>query len=395
MFLATLIAFVLGVSSAYFAGSWWDSTVRAVTLGVLSMPIFWLALLLILTFALANPIGFTWFPAGSWVPFSEDKIGWLRALTLPSLSIALPVGGFLTRVVRSSVLDELEKDYVRTARGMGLRDRVIVRKNVLRNALVAPLTVLGLQAGYILGGVVLVERVFNLRGLGWKMIDSATTGDFNIVTGIAMVGALMFVPLQPGRRRRVHHLQAERPARVRDVSEAREPSPEHRPRIRFGPKSVEAAMKAAPAGPVKMGRLPFRAKLGLAWVVFVIIVAIFAHWLSPYDPYMVGLTSPNTAPDWPEHIFGSDEIAPRHPVQGDPRVEDVGPRGRPDPRAGPHSGGNDRDGGRLHVPESETQMDQRCPDAPGGHTVRVPGRGAGGGGVFGVRPVVPYPAAGP
>ncbi len=193
LFLATLIAFVLGVSSAYFAGSWWDSTVRAVTLGVLSMPIFWLALLLILTFALANPIGFTWFPAGSWVPFSEDKIGWLRALTLPSLSIALPVGGFLTRVVRSSVLDELEKDYVRTARGIGLRDRKIVRKNVLRNALVAPLTVLGLQAGYILGGVVLVERVFNLRGLGWKMIDSATTGDFNIVTGIAMVGALMFV----------------------------------------------------------------------------------------------------------------------------------------------------------------------------------------------------------
>ena len=193
LFLATLIAFVLGVSSAYFAGSWWDSLVRAGTLGVLSMPIFWLALLLILTFALADPIGVKWFPAGSWVPFSEDKIGWLRALTLPSLSIALPVGGFLTRVVRSSVLDELEKDYVRTARGMGLRDRVIVRKNVLRNALVAPLTVLGLQAGYILGGVVLVERVFNLRGLGWKMIDSATTGDFNIVTGIALVGAMMFV----------------------------------------------------------------------------------------------------------------------------------------------------------------------------------------------------------
>ncbi|MCE2530729.1 MAG: ABC transporter permease [Acidimicrobiia bacterium] len=68
-------------------------------------------------------------------------------------------------------------------------------------------------------------------------------------------------------------------------------------------------MKAAPAGPVKMGTLPFRAKLGLAWVVVVILVAIFAHWLSPYDPYTVGLTSPNTGPDWPEHIFGSDEIA--------------------------------------------------------------------------------------
>ena len=195
--LGTLIAFVLGVTSAYFAGSWWDAVVRAVTFGGLSMPVFWLALLLIQIFALNlteilgldSPL----LPAGGWVPFSEDWVGWLKSLTLPTLSIALPVGGFLTRVVRSSVLDELEKDYVRTARGIGLRDRVIVRRNVLRNALVAPLTVLGLQAGYLLGGAVLVERVFNIPGLGWQMMNSATTGDFNIVTGITLVAALMFV----------------------------------------------------------------------------------------------------------------------------------------------------------------------------------------------------------
>jgi peptide/nickel transport system permease protein len=191
--LALVVGLAAGALAALRTDGILDRTLQVLVVFSGTMPIFWLALLLILTFALANPIGFTWLPAGSWVPFSEDKIGWLRSLILPSLSIALPVGGFLTRVVRSSVLDELEKDYVRTARGMGLRDRVIVRKNVLRNALVAPLTVLGLQAGYILGGVVLVERVFNLRGLGWKMIDSATTGDFNIVTGIAMVGALLFV----------------------------------------------------------------------------------------------------------------------------------------------------------------------------------------------------------
>ena len=93
------------------------------------------------------------------------------------------------------------------------------------------------------------------------------------------------------------------------MSEGRDPGTRHRPRIRFGPKSVEAAMKATPAGPVKFGKLPFRAKLGLAWVILVILVAIFAHWVSPYDPYTVGLTSPNTGPDWPEHIFGSDEVA--------------------------------------------------------------------------------------
>jgi peptide/nickel transport system permease protein len=195
--LGTLIAFVLGVTSAYFAGSWWDAVVRAVTFGGLSMPVFWLALLLIQIFALnltsilglESPL----LPAGGWVPFSEDPVAWLKSLILPTLSIALPVGGFLTRVVRSSVLDELEKDYVRTARGIGLRDRVIVRKNVLRNALVAPLTVLGLQAGYLLGGAVLVERVFNIPGLGWQMMNSATTGDFNIVTGIALIAAVMFI----------------------------------------------------------------------------------------------------------------------------------------------------------------------------------------------------------
>ena len=196
--LGTLIAFVLGVTSAYFAGSWWDAVVRALTFGSLAMPLFWLALLLIQVFALR----FRWLPAGGWVNPPEnwldvfrnlDWLEWLKSLILPTLSIALPVGGFLTRVVRSSVLDELEKDYVRTARGLGLRDRIIVRKNVLRNALVAPLTVLGLQAGYVLGGVVLVERVFNIRGLGWKMIDAATTGDFNIITGIALVGALLFI----------------------------------------------------------------------------------------------------------------------------------------------------------------------------------------------------------
>lgn len=68
-------------------------------------------------------------------------------------------------------------------------------------------------------------------------------------------------------------------------------------------------MKATPTGPVKLAMLPFRAKLGLAWVVVVILMAVFAHWLSPYDPYAVGLTSPNTGPDWPDHIMGSDEVA--------------------------------------------------------------------------------------
>ena len=175
----SLIAFVLGVSSAYYAGTWWDAAVRSVTFGALAMPVFWLALVLIQLFALQ----FTWFPAGGYVPFAENPAGWLKALVLPTMAIALPVGGFLTRVVRSSVLDELDHDYVRTAKGVGLKDRVIVRRNVLRNALVAPLTVLGLQAGFLLGGAVLVEAVFNLPGLGLLMLSAANQGDIGIIIG--------------------------------------------------------------------------------------------------------------------------------------------------------------------------------------------------------------------
>ena len=187
--LAIIIAFTLGVSSAYLAGSPWDAFVRTITFAALAMPVFWLALVLIQLFAL----NFTWLPAGAWVPFADDPIGWLRSLILPSLSIALPAGGFLTRVVRSSVLDELEKDYVRTARGIGLRNTAILRHNVLRNALVAPLTVLGLQTGYLLGGAVLVEVVFNLPGLGLLMLSAANQGDIGIIFGIALVAAIMFV----------------------------------------------------------------------------------------------------------------------------------------------------------------------------------------------------------
>jgi peptide/nickel transport system permease protein len=96
-------------------------------------------------------------------------------------------------VVRSSVLDELERDYVRTARGGGIPDYEVVSRNVLRNALVAPLTVIGLQAGYLLSGAVLVEVVFNLPGLGLLLYDAAQQGDLGVIVGIALVAALAFV----------------------------------------------------------------------------------------------------------------------------------------------------------------------------------------------------------
>jgi peptide/nickel transport system permease protein len=186
---ALVLAFVLGVSAAYFAGSWWDAVVRAFSFGGLSMPSFWLGLIFIQVFALSFRI----LPAGGYVPLEQDAAGWARSMVLPALTLAIPVGGFLTRVVRSSVLDELERDYVRTARGGGVPDYEVVGRNVLRNALVAPLTVLGLQAGYLLSGAVLVEVVFNLPGLGLLLFDAAQQGDLGVIVGIALVAALAFV----------------------------------------------------------------------------------------------------------------------------------------------------------------------------------------------------------
>lgn len=186
---ALVIAFALGVTSAYFAGSWWDSLVRAFSFGSLSIPMFWLGLLLIQIFSLH----WRWLPAGGYVELNESMIGWARSLVLPSVSLALPVGGFLTRVVRSSVLDELDRDYVRTARGGGLSDREIIWRNVLKNALISPLTVIGLQAGYILSGAVLVEVVFALPGLGNTMLQVSQQGDIGVILGIALIAALFFV----------------------------------------------------------------------------------------------------------------------------------------------------------------------------------------------------------
>jgi peptide/nickel transport system permease protein len=186
---ALLTAFVLGVTSAYFAGSWWDSAVRAFSLGGLAMPVFWLGLLLIQLVALKLRL----LPAGGYVPFADDPGGWARSMALPALTLALPVSGFLTRVVRSSVLDELDRDYVRTARGGGVPDYEVVWRNVLRNALVSPLTVIGLQAGYLLSGAVLVEVVFNLPGMGLLLLQSAQQGDMGVIVGVALVSALAFV----------------------------------------------------------------------------------------------------------------------------------------------------------------------------------------------------------
>ncbi|OLT12587.1 ABC transporter permease [Actinomadura sp. CNU-125] len=187
--LGVLFAVAMGVTAALFRDRWPDQIIRAVSMAGVAMPSFWLGILLIQQFALR--LG--WFPTGGYVNPADSVSGWLRSLALPAVAIALPVSSQLARVVRTAMVEELDRDYVRTAIGGGLPRSVVVGRNVLRNALITPLTVLGLQIGYLLSGTVVIEAIFGLPGLGTLIMQAVTAGDLALVQGVVLCVAVSFL----------------------------------------------------------------------------------------------------------------------------------------------------------------------------------------------------------
>ncbi|MDQ7903230.1 ABC transporter permease [Phytohabitans sp. ZYX-F-186] len=187
--IAVVTSLLLGVTAAIFRDRWPDQLIRVVSLGGVAAPSFWLALLMIQWLAVERG----WFPTGGYINPADSFTGWLRSMTLPALALSLPVAAQLTRIVRTSMVEELDKDYVRTAIGSGLPPVVVVGRNVLRNALINPLTVLGLRVGYLLGGAVVIETIFALPGMGKLMIDGVTNGDPAVVQGVVLTIATGFV----------------------------------------------------------------------------------------------------------------------------------------------------------------------------------------------------------
>lgn len=187
--IAVVTSLLLGVTAAIFRDRWPDQLIRVVSLGGVAAPSFWLALLMIQWLAVDRG----WFPTGGYINPADSFTGWLRSMTLPALALSLPVAAQLTRIVRTSMVEELDKDYVRTAIGSGLPPIVVVGRNVLRNALINPLTVLGLRVGYLLGGAVVIETIFALPGMGKLMIDGVTNGDPAVVQGVVLTIATGFV----------------------------------------------------------------------------------------------------------------------------------------------------------------------------------------------------------
>jgi peptide/nickel transport system permease protein len=187
--IAVVLSLVGGVIAAIHRDRLPDQIIRVVSLTGVAAPGFWLALLMIQYLA----VDLGWFPTGGYINPADSFSGWLKTMTLPALALSLPVAAQLTRIVRTAVVEELDKDYVRTAIGSGLPPRVVVGRNVLRNALINPLTVLGLRVGYLLGGAVVIETIFSLPGMGKLMIDAVKNGDPAVVQGVVLTTAAGFV----------------------------------------------------------------------------------------------------------------------------------------------------------------------------------------------------------
>ncbi|MFE0367847.1 ABC transporter permease [Streptomyces tendae] len=186
--LAVALALLFGVLSAVYRDRWPDQVFRVLSMAGIALPSFWIGVLLIQQFSLNMPL----FPTGGYVNPADSFSGWIESMTLPALSLALPVASSLARLVRTSMVTELDRDYVRTARGSGLPPFLIIR-SVLRNALVTPLTVLGVKVGYMLSGAVVIEAVFDLPGMGKLILEGVNGGDVGLVQGTVLTIAIAFL----------------------------------------------------------------------------------------------------------------------------------------------------------------------------------------------------------
>lgn len=190
--LALLITVVMGLASGVLAAvkrnTWIDQTVMTLALLGLSLPDFWLGLVGIYLFA----VTLGWFPSGGYVPFAQSPVGWLHSLLLPALALAATQMGLLARMTRSSMLEVLGQDYIRTARAKGLPMRIVVGKHALANIAIPTLTVIGINVGILVGGAVIVESVFSIPGVGRLVIGAIQRRDIPVVQGgLLMIASAM------------------------------------------------------------------------------------------------------------------------------------------------------------------------------------------------------------
>jgi peptide/nickel transport system permease protein len=191
--LSLAVAIVIGVGAGVLAavrqGRPAEWAANAVALLGLSVPNFWLGLILILYLA----VGAGLFPASGYVPFTEDPLANLHHLVLPALVLGTGLAAVVMRQTRSSMLEALGADYIRTARAKGLGPRALIGRHALRNSLVVVVTIVGLQLGGLISGAVVTERIFGLPGFGKMTLDAVFQRDYPVIQGVVLVTASAYI----------------------------------------------------------------------------------------------------------------------------------------------------------------------------------------------------------
>ena len=191
LLLTVAIGLPCGVIAAVYANTWIDQAVLTFALIGVSVPNFWLGLMLIVLFG----VMVNWLPAGGYVPFADDPVGWVKCLILPGISLALLQVGLLARITRATMLEVLQQDYVRTARAKGLPVAMVVGKHALKNVMVPVITVIGISFGLLLSGSVVIETVYSIPGMGRLLANAVFGRDYPLIQGGLVVTAAVLVLL--------------------------------------------------------------------------------------------------------------------------------------------------------------------------------------------------------
>jgi peptide/nickel transport system permease protein len=188
-FVAVLISVPLGTLAAVKQDSWVDYFVRVLSIAGLAIPSFWLGIVIILAFV----IYFRWLPPLTFTSFWVDPKANLLQLIWPALAVGYRYSAVATRMTRSTVLEVLREDYIRTARAKGLWEGRVLIRHALKNAMLPVITVIGLEFAFLVGGLVVTEQVFNLNGIGKLFVDAISQRDYTMVQNLVLLTSFVFV----------------------------------------------------------------------------------------------------------------------------------------------------------------------------------------------------------
>lgn len=191
MVIALLIGLPLGIIAATHINTWRDRVAVVFASIGMAIPNYWFGMILVIIFA----VQLGWLPATGYVPFREDPVEWLRHIALPAIALGAAAAAEVARQMRASLSRTLDADYVRTARMKGLPSRKIVGKHAMKNAASPVVTSFGLQATVLLGGTVIMERVFSIPGLGSAALDAVLSRDLRVVQGIALFTTVVAIAI--------------------------------------------------------------------------------------------------------------------------------------------------------------------------------------------------------